>query len=83
MEVKSHRDTKPGSRAVLYPVFRLSLTKAKMGMIWILTVRGKVQGEKKTPNQEIKVKQGLSRVITPKLSTVQNGTKSGRLGKCL
>ena len=26
------------------------------------------------PNKEIKVKQGLSRVITPKLSTVQNWT---------
>jgi len=24
VEVKSHRDTKPGSRAVLYPVFSLS-----------------------------------------------------------
>jgi len=70
VEVKSHRDTKPGSRAILYPVFRLSLTKAKMGMICILTVGGKFKMCINPPNQEIKVKQGLSRVITPKLSTV-------------
>ena len=38
---------------------------------------------KTPPNQEIKVKQGLSRVFTPKHSTVQNGIKTGRVGKCL
>jgi len=42
--VKLHRDIKLGSRAVLYPIFRPSLTKAKVGMIWILAVEGKVQG---------------------------------------
>jgi len=60
-----HRDIKPGSRAVLYPVFRPSLTKAKVGMIWFLIVGGKVKVCKNPPNQKIKVKQGLSRVITP------------------
>ena len=72
MEVKTHRDIKPGSRADLDPIFRLSLTKAKVGMIWILTIRGKFKVFKNPPNQEIKVKQGLSRVITPKHPTVQN-----------
>jgi len=49
VEAKSHRDIKPGSRAGLYPVFRLSLTTAKMGMIWILTMGGKVQDVYKPP----------------------------------
>ena len=76
MEVKTHRDIKPGSRAYLDPVFRLGLTKVKMGMIWILTVGGKFQDVcKPPPNQEIKVKQSLSGVITPKHSTVQNWTR--------
>ena len=66
----------------MYPVFKPSLTKAKVGMIWILMVGGKFKVCKNPPNQNIKVKQGLSRVITPKLSTVQNWTQSGRLEKC-
>jgi len=41
VEVKTLQDIKPGSRAELDPVFKLGLTIAKMGMIWILTVGGK------------------------------------------
>jgi len=49
VEAKTNRDTKPGSRTELDPVFRLGLTKAKMGMTWILIFGGKIQDVYKPP----------------------------------
>ena len=83
VEVKTHRDIKPGSRAEWDLVFRLGLTIAKMGMTWILAMGGKFRMCINPPNQEIKVKQSLSGVITLKHSTVQNWSQSDQLEKSL
>ena len=71
-----------GFKSMFLPGFQTKFNLSKSGYDMGFNVGG---GEfkvcKNPPNQEIKVKQGLSRVITPKHPTVQNWTKSGRVGK--